>query len=133
MLVAPAYVGAATTAQAEPFHCSTRGPSPQPPAAAQDVVELQLTANSPADPGTVGPGITFHDAPSHCSMSGEGLPVSCPTATQNDAPTQESPKRMPWSTVGALSTVQFDALTVGGTVTVVAPADVSPRGGRSRE
>jgi hypothetical protein len=60
-------------------------------------------------------------------MSGEGPPESCPTATQNDALTQESPKRMPWSTVGVLSTDQFDALTVAGTVTVVAPADVTPK------
>jgi hypothetical protein len=78
-----------------PFHCSTKVLLPAPPTATHDVVELQLTDCKLDDPVTVGPGITVHAEPFHCSMSGEGPAPFCPTATQKDALTQESPKRRP--------------------------------------
>jgi hypothetical protein len=112
-----------------PFHCSIKVSLPTPPTATQKLGEGQLTAASPACPGIEGADITVHEEPSHCSMSGWGPLLSCPTATQKSALAQESPKKKPWSTVGVVPTVQFDALTVAGTLVADAcPVDVALTG-----
>jgi len=94
---------------------------------------MQSTATSVLCADGVGPGVTVHDEPFHCSRSGEGPAPCCPAPTQKDALTQETPKNRPVVTVGVLPTVQFDALTVaGGAVapappsTAVAPASDPP-------
>jgi len=112
---------------AVPFHCSTRVLVPAPPAATHIVVEAQLTATSAPGPVSVGLGMTVHDEPFHCSMSGVAAAPCCPTTTQKAAFTQEASKKMPAVTVGVLPTVQVDALRVAGTVALVAPPGVAPR------
>jgi hypothetical protein len=120
-------LGLAATDHAVPFHCSTSVPSPALPTATQDVVDVQLTEESPADPVVAGLSMTVHEVPSHSSCSGDGPAPCSPTATQYDALTHDVPRRMAELTVGVVATVQFDALTIAGTVIVVAPADVTPR------
>src|ERR1700722_17397794 len=116
VLVAPVTLGLPTVLHVVPFHWSTSVLAPAPPTATQKVGELQLTAKSVAGPDGAGLGITVHDVPSHSSISGEGPAPDCPTATQNEPLTQESPSRYPVVTVGVVPTVQLEALTVAGAV-----------------
>ena len=127
VLVAPVALGLLTVVHAVPFHWSTSVLAPAPPTATQEVVELQLTARSVADPDGAGLGITVHAMPFHSSMSGEGPAPACPTATQKDPFTHESPNKIPVVTVGVVATVQFDALTVAGVVKGAAPPGAAPR------
>ena len=79
-------------------------------------MEVQLAANSALGPDGVGAAMTAQDEPFHSSSSGAGPVPCCPTLTQKDAFRQDTPFRMPSVTVGVLPMVQFEALTVAGTV-----------------
>ena len=129
--MAPLAFGLVLTDQVVPFHASMRVLDSSAPTATQKVDEVQLTPARLAEPVRVGLVITVHAVPFHSSISGDGPVPCCPTATQKLALAQESARRTALSTpLGVVATVQFDALTVAGTVIgvsgVVAPAAETP-------
>jgi hypothetical protein len=122
--------GAVTVDHAAPSHCSMRIPSSTAPTAAQNEAPTQETPGRTAPPGTEGVATDVQNCPSYCSMKVPLVAPVTPVAIQKLELVQDTAsKTLPVPCGGRTTTdasVQFVALTVGGTVIAAAETGGDP-------
>jgi hypothetical protein len=128
VIVPPGNDAAVPTDQLDPFHVSMSVPEPIAPTATQKEGPAHETPSRIPPWLAVAPGTRVHEEPSHCSMSVLAPIPCCPTATQKTEVAQATPlteRLTGCGAVGALTAVQLEAVTVGGTAAAESPARIA--------